>query len=407
MIPKNFDDISKEHIDLLVENKTAELKTLEYKEQLPGPQDSDKKEFLADVSSFANASGGDVIYGIKEAVDESGKKRGEPEAVVPLKGVNADETKLRIENLVRTGIEPRIRIHVKEISGYGDDGNGFVILVRIPQSFASPHMVKFQNTSRFYCRNSAGKYQLDVHEIRNAFLATNSQAERIRGFLQDRLAKIMADETPLRLSSPHRLALHILPLNSFLNRKRLDFGGELNLRLNLVPIAVRSWDHRYNVDGFLTYRADRNTEICDSYCHIFFDGTIEAVYANVLRNKRGEIPQKEHTAFIASKFYEGAVVRAITGYFKEYRTLGIEAPLIISMALLGCKGAYMWTDFASGLDSHPIDRDVVLLPEVTADSLDEEVPSIMKPIFDSVWNACGYPRSYNYTENGTWTVRQL
>jgi len=57
---------------------------------------------------------------------------------------------------------------------YGDDGKGFIILVRIPQSFASPHMVKFQNTSRFFCRNSAGKYQLDVQEIRNAFLATDS-----------------------------------------------------------------------------------------------------------------------------------------------------------------------------------------------------------------------------------------
>lgn len=408
MIQKNFDDISKPDIDYLIENKIGELKTLEYKEKLPGPTDNDKKEFLADISSFANASGGDVIYGIRAAVDEKGKKTGEPEAVVPLEDVNADEAKLWIENLVRTGIEPRIRIHVKEIAGYNEDGKGFVILVRIPQSFASPHMVKFKNTSRFYCRNSAGKYQLDVQEIRNAFLATSSQAERIRGFLQDRLAKIIADETPLRLSTPHRLVLHILPLNSFLNQKRLDFSSEANLRSNLVLIAVRSRSDRYNLDGFLAYSADRNTGICDSYCQMFFDGTIEAVYADILRTKAGKTPQKDDAAFIPSKAYEAVVVRAIRGYFKEYKTLGIEAPIVISMALLGYKGAYMWTDCASGLDSHPIDRDVVVLPEVTAGSLnEEEVPSIMKPIFDAVWNACGLRHSYNYTESGTWTLREL
>jgi hypothetical protein len=35
-----------------------EGRQLEYKETLPGNSDDDKKEFLADVSSFANAAGG-------------------------------------------------------------------------------------------------------------------------------------------------------------------------------------------------------------------------------------------------------------------------------------------------------------------------------------------------------------
>ena len=197
--------------------------------------------------------------------------------------------------------------------------------------------------------------------------------------------------------------MHIVPLNSFLNRERLDLSGKHNLTRNFVPIAVSGWDSRYNLDGLLTYYTDRNTGVCDSYCQVFFDGTIEAVHANILSVKGGGTPKKGDTAFIPSKAYEARVVGAIKSYFKGYKTLGIEAPLVISMTLLGCKGAYMWTDF--GLDSYAIDRDVVTLPEVTADSLNQEVPAIMKPIFDAVWNACGLPRSYNYTENGTWNVR--
>ncbi len=405
MIQKAFGDINKTDIDFLVENKISESKTLEYKEKLPGFKDGDKKEFLADISSFANASGGDMIYGIKASVTKSGKKTGEPKKVVPLQGVTADEAKLQIENLIRTALEPRIPIHVKEIVGYGDNGNGFIILVRIPQSFASPHMVTFKNTSRFYSRNSAGKYQLDVQEIRSAFLATDSQADRIRSFLQNRLAKIMADETPIPLSMPHRLVLHVLPLNSFLNQKHLDFSSDRNLTLNFRPIAVSGWDHRYNLDGFLTYRDSRETKLCDSYCQTFFNGTIEAVYADILRASGGRKPQSGDTAFIASIAYERDVIEAIKKYFKGYKTLGVEAPIVISMALLGCKGAYMYADIAMGLDNNPIDRDVAILPEVQTGSLDEEVPTIMKPIFDAVWNACGHPRSYNYTENGIWNVR--
>ncbi len=402
MIQKAFDDITKTDIDFLIENKIGESKTLEYKEKLPDSKDGDKKEFLADISSFANASGGDVIYGIKAAVDDNGKKTGEPEAVTPLLGITADEAKLQIESLIRTGIEPRITVHVKEVAGYGNDGNGFVILIRIIQSFSSPHMVSFKNSSRFYCRNSAGKYQLDVQEIRNAFLATDSQAERIRNFLQNRLAKIMADETPIPLSMPHRLVLHVLPLNSFLNQKRLDFSVDRDLTLNFRPIAVSGWNHRYNLDGFLTYRASRETKLCDSYCQIFFDGTIEAVYADILRAKGGRKLQSGDTAFIASIAYEQYVIEAIRNYVKGYKTLGIEAPIVVSMTLIGCKGAYLYTD----LDSEPIDRDVAILPEVQIGNLDEAAPTIMKPIFDAVWNACGHPRSYNYTENGTWYVRQ-
>jgi hypothetical protein len=404
MIQKNFDDITKSDIDFLLVNKIVEVKTLEYKEKLPDSQDSDKKEFLADISSFANASGGDVIYGIREARNEDGKKTGEPEEIVPLESITADEAKLQIENLIRAGIEPRITVHVKAIEGYGTDSKGFIILVRIPQSFASPHMVTFKNTSRFYSRNSAGKYQLDVQEIRNNFLATDSQAERVRSFLQNRLAKVMADETPLPLSSEHRLVLHILPLYSFLNNQRLELSLHENLISDFRPIGAGNWSHRYSLDGFITFDREPKSKILnDGYCLVFFNGVIESVYADILSVRGGQKPKKGETAFISSISYEKYLVEAIRRYFKGYKTLGIEAPVIISMSLVGCKGAYLWTDI--GLDSQPIDRDVAILPDVQVGSLDEEVPTIMRPIFDAVWNACGLPRSYNYTEDGIWNVR--
>ena len=63
MIPKEFDAITKADIDALVTNAVTERRTIEYKQQLPDNGDEGKREFLADVSSFANAGGGATGFG--------------------------------------------------------------------------------------------------------------------------------------------------------------------------------------------------------------------------------------------------------------------------------------------------------------------------------------------------------
>jgi hypothetical protein len=60
-----------------------------------------KREFLADVSSFANTAGGHLVYGISEA---AGIPTGLPGVVIS----DFDAEKLRLENLLRDGILPRI-----------------------------------------------------------------------------------------------------------------------------------------------------------------------------------------------------------------------------------------------------------------------------------------------------------
>ena len=71
MINFNLDRMDLNVLNSLIETKAQETRTLEYKEKLSISNDSEKKEFLADVSALANTSGGMIIYGIKE-------KKGEP-----------------------------------------------------------------------------------------------------------------------------------------------------------------------------------------------------------------------------------------------------------------------------------------------------------------------------------------
>src|SRR5262249_6841036 len=152
--------------------------------------DRDKKEFLADVSSCANASGADLIYGVA-ATD------GVPTEARGLVGLNVDAEMLRLEKLIPGGGEAPIpRFPISSVAGFPD---GPVLIVRVPKSWASPHMVVFQNTSRFYTRNNAGKHQLDVAEIRAAFSISESVTERVQNFRADRLSKVVSDEGPVRL----------------------------------------------------------------------------------------------------------------------------------------------------------------------------------------------------------------
>jgi predicted HTH transcriptional regulator len=161
---------SKSDIERLVSDAVVERRTLEYKVELPGGSDEAKKEFLYDVSSFANAAGGTLIFGIQDQRDSSGKPTGIPERVVGLTVSNVSAEVARLEGSINSGISPRIAgISFDMVDEFQP---GPVLVLNVPRSWAAPHLVTFKGTNKFYGRNTTGKYPMDVNEIRNAFAAT-------------------------------------------------------------------------------------------------------------------------------------------------------------------------------------------------------------------------------------------
>jgi len=66
MIPKQILDVREEDFQRLIDNGVSEGKTIDYKQQIALNSYQEKKDFLYNVSSFANASGGNLIFGITE-----------------------------------------------------------------------------------------------------------------------------------------------------------------------------------------------------------------------------------------------------------------------------------------------------------------------------------------------------
>jgi hypothetical protein len=293
MINKRFDLIGKSDIDALITNGVCEGKTLDYKQMLPTSSSDDRKEFLSDIASFANAMGGDILFGVPEKRTPDGKKTGLPEAVTGINLSSSDEEIRRLDQMIRTGLDPKLSVQIRAIDGFPD---GPVILVRIPKSWASPHMVA-TGESRFYSRNNAGKYPLDVREVRSAFALSESLPEKVRRFRDDRLSRIAATDTPAPLEEGAKTILHVLPISALEPAANVDV--EKQMEANIEPLYSSGWSSRYNLDGVLTYSTTAKG-MCHSYAQFFRTGAIETVETLLLRVLDGKrfIPStafEEHT----------------------------------------------------------------------------------------------------------------
>jgi hypothetical protein len=391
MISKPLDAIDKADILALIENEVRENRTIEYKDKLPGNSDADKKELLADICSFANASGGDILYGIEEKRGDDGKHAGIPGKATGLARLNVDEEIRRLDALARDGIEPRVPgVHMRAVEGFAD---GPVLVVRVPKSWVSPHMVSFKRSSRFFTRDNAGKHQLEVSEIRSAFALSEALPEWIRRFRDDRIAKIVADETPVPLEPSPKIVLHVMPVAAFSSRFQVDLTAVYAQREMVRPIQAASNRSRFNLDGFITWSWNNLPKGRD-YCQVFRSGIIEAVDADLLEQWRGR-------KVIPSVTFEQCVLSSLKGYIDLQRMLDVPPPIVIALALLGVAG-YELAVARRNYDPTPIDRDLLLLPDVLLEDYGADVATTVRPIFDAVWNAGGYERSENYDENGHW-----
>src|SRR5438094_980336 len=95
-------------VDALVANRVGESRVLDFKETLPGTNNEQRKDFLADVTALANTTGGVIVYGIRTERDTAGHDTGIAEAVVGLGQINVDQEVLRLQSMAHDGASPSL-----------------------------------------------------------------------------------------------------------------------------------------------------------------------------------------------------------------------------------------------------------------------------------------------------------
>jgi hypothetical protein len=395
-----FKAIDKDRIESFISNEVRENLTLEYKEALPGGGREERKEFLADVSAFANAAGGDIIFGVREK-REGSKTTGLPEKAVGLAGINVDATIRQLESVITDGIEPRISgLRIKTIDGFE---SGPVIVMRIPKSYLSPHMVKLGD-SRFYSRTNAGKQPLDVTQIRSAFTLSESLPEKVRRFRDERIARIVASEIPILLPDRPKIVLHLLPIASLDTTAQVDLGVLKHQNLLQKPINPGDgWSPRFNLDGFLVHSDAGTPRIPMTYLQVFRSGALEAVESQLISydNDHNPSSSKEPQNLISSIYCERTLIVALDGFLKIEKILRMEPPVFVMLSFVGVRGYRILSEWTQYEGPYQFDRDVLLLPEAMMESFDEPADKLLQPAFDAVWHAAGYERCRHY-KDGHW-----
>lgn len=374
----------------LISDAVSESRFIEYKRDWPSTSDADKRELLADIASFANAGGGDLVYGI-DARD------GVPMSLVGLAGFTPDQGQLRIEQLLARWISPRLA-GVSFATVTLAAGN-VIFIIRIPRSFSAPHMVTFLDQDRFYSRHSNGKYRLDVNELRAVFLQNDRAADRIRAFRLERVNRIAAGEVGVKLWSRVCIVWHLMPLSEW---QGFDFQRIVNMETtHLRPMGnVSGWGDQINLDGCMIRATLDREGTVQSYVMVFRNGCIEAVYPHPAMESRKLIDPG----------YESVFRQGLSWYLKALAALGIAPPFFVALSLLNVGGFTFPPPnddpFASLRPRSVIDRPHLLLPEIAVESEATPVDSIVRPLFNLVWNACGYLGSPNFGQNGTWTANR-
>jgi hypothetical protein len=369
---------STQDLDLLISNKIPESKEIDYKESLSLTSQQDRLKFLYNFTSFANAVGGSLIYGIKE-------NEGFPIEAVGIDIQNIDELKLQIDNIIRDLVEPRFNNYTFTFIPLNSGKQ--VLVISIDKTWNGPHAVKINKSYSFYSRNSAGKFPLDIFEIRNSFLESSTQIENAKSFKIKRISEIIAGDTPLPLDSnkPSKLIVHAIPLNAF------NPSTKCEIRLiddyaNLKLVGSNWFGHQVNFEGMLLYSGYQNSKKeIGNYTQIYRNGIIEAVDLVSVNYSEEGYPK------MSLVLIEDAIKGFIKSVFDNYKIIGAFPPILLAVSFLDVKEKQISLNefFRDNTSSKSLAKENYFLPELLIESFDENWIDKIDEILLTMWNAFG------------------
>jgi len=385
MIEKLITKIDEADLHQLVNEKTREGRFIEYKRLI----DEDTQEICADISSFANTNGGDLVYGIADVDGAADELIGIPKPI--------DQQIQRIENTIKRNIFPRIP--QPQFQSIELVNGNVALIVRINKSWIGPHSVqsKSGNSYRMYGRTSSGKFLFDESEIRRAYRMAEGGREQIRSWVNRRIELLVENkgEMPTQLSP--RLAIHLVPASAYVTESRIDAKSLMDTFAHFRPNQSGNRDYRINLDGFIVYcQTNHEDPRISGYSQFYTNGCIEIVDARFF-GMRAENA-------IASIWFENQILALATESLNGLKQLGINTPIYLFTSMIDANGIRMAFNNPLNENEHGIDRNPLVLPEIILESYDIDLGTALRPVFDSTWNACGYIRSFNYNESGERTV---
>ncbi|WP_206922213.1 AlbA family DNA-binding domain-containing protein [Alicyclobacillus suci] len=353
----------------------------------------DSKEFMADITSFANTDGGVILYGIEER-KEDGKNTGIPAQIVGIEKGKADFIQQKIENMLRDNVDPRLPnviAHPIDVSGRT------VLAIGVPRSLFAPHMVR--KDSKFYARNSISKFPMDTHQIRQAMLQSVGWEKEADNFRRSRIMDMMAGKIAYLRQKERATFLHIVPLGT--NRPLINLREyTTELAHKFKPYQYSGCNQTFNLDGYLIWPGSPG----ESYVQFYRNGATEFCTATLFYEteyKRGQIA-------LDGMGVEFFVVRSAKEYLGYCERLGVEPPFAMFLSIVGAKGHITGQHVVNAFNQRAlpasglIEENEIMFPPVIVETPDMDLPALFRMTFDMLWQAAGRDGSPHYKEDGSW-----
>jgi hypothetical protein len=201
---------------------------------------------------------------------------------------------------------------------------------------------------------------------------------------------------PVLLPANGRLIVHLVPWSAFGQTTQIDLKRAWQIRRQFLPMGADSMNHRFNLDGFINVRGGHE---CHGYAQIFRNGIVEATKANILEEWEG--------SNILHESITAKIVECVPHYFDGLQMLDVPPPIVLMVSFQGVAGAKLgMKGWDNRLDKvQPIPQvESVLLPEVIVDDYgsSQDYERKLRPIFDALWNAAGFPECTDYDADGNW-----
>src|SRR5207249_4654608 len=104
---------------------------------------------------------------------------------------------------------------------------------------------------------------------------------------------------------------------------------------------------------------------------------------------------------IPGNYWEKHLLRAVLTYCQIIRRLEVPPPIVLMLSVLSVRGNTMYLPWGYR-EGHPIDRDNLVMPKILLELFEFDPAQVMRPAFDTLWNAAGLPQSISYDEQGKW-----
>jgi Schlafen, AlbA_2 len=385
-------EITVDMLRTLIKSEIAEGQTIEFKRLIDITDENAKKKLSAEIASFANASGGDIVFGIDE-------KEGRASKLIPLPAFDPDKTELQLRQIFNSNIEPPVP--GLQFCSVEVGPKKFALVLRIPRSWSRPHALVGE-FPQFPVRDGNRRRTFTLRELREAFGLSASIAARMKEFRAERIASLVNDNAPAPLSSRTLFVLHVMPQSAFDTPQSVDLSFLMKDDTLIWAMRDTGPSKKLNFDGVLSYfpgdHLPVQSKAVRAYVQVFRDGCVEAVTTEIFHDD--EVEQQPKIIFSS---YEESVEKALRNHLNLLQKLEIDPPIFVSLAFIGAKDYSLLLPGKYGLDksSSPIGRDVLIVPETPIYEYSSTYYDVLKESFDRVCQTCGELNSINY-KDGKW-----